>query len=314
MASDAMREAAEKKLRQLEGEGEEGGKPEGLHSLEAGKNAWRFLPIPGADKFYEEVNVHFGFGPPIRCLTTKFFGRNQNIPADGTACPICRMFNRKRAILNKKYAKGDAKGKELYGKMAREYRSSCNYYGPGFDPEAEEIRRKSTGPDPRNVEYTVARGEKRSDVLEVYSQVKGGIAGLLESVIPAARSAEEIEDFVKQMQVDMGDDEEEGGRERKRALRDEDDEDAKPKKPKCFGDADVRDPEDETCQECPFFKRCGKVIAAAEDESDDESEDEDEKPKKKASALDEVKAKLKAKAGGKRPPADESNEDEDDDE
>ena len=336
----------ERKLRKMRGEkipGEDGGRPENLRDWKIGDNHWRFFSLPGRDSFYEEVAVHWGWGPPFKCLTRKFFGKNSNIPGDDTQCPLCQRFNRKRRALNKKYERDSEEGKAAYRRIAKEWGPRVQYYAVGYDPTADEIEveacgfgpqlledlldeyvkrgnrffhsrkgmsmvviKKQVGKEKNEIKYSARPGE-REDVSEIYQQVKGQLLELLESVLPAEKSAEEMEEMVANSEVSYGEDDEGEGARTKVGKRKAADEEGRPP---CFGDPDVHDPEDEVCEGCPHLKACAKVVAKKAASGDDGEGEEDEPKKKLAAVKSKLAAKAKEKVKRRAPAEDEDVEEE----
>lgn len=332
------KEAYQKKLDKLSGDGGDGN----FLKWERGKNVRRFFPrydpkrksrlYQSEDTFYVEACSHFFGGVPggIRCLTTKWGGRNENTPSFDTKCPLCRKRNQLVAKVNKKYQRGSEKGKAAYKSVLEEYGARVRYLAVGFDPTDEEpevgiitfgpqiltqllveytehgihffdvvkgramhIVQKHKGGDPRNVEYSVTRGSKREDITEIWEQVREDLPDL-EAVAGATMSVEEIEALMKASAYE--DDEEEGSKGSRKRDDDEEDgededrDDRADKKPSCFADEDVYDPKDEVCRECSWRKKCKAKIDAASEKDEEDSDAEEESDDEESEAEEDSDA------------------------
>lgn len=285
---------------------------------------------PGEGEFYIEVRQHYpqGAPEPFACLTKKFYGKKSNIPGDETKCPFCRRFNKERAKNNRKYERDSEEGKKAYGVLAGLWGPKSTHISHVFDPKAAEIvvmpvafgtklmqallnqyldsdiyfwkiktgrtmfiKKTALSKNPRDVDYTVDRAEKQTDISEIWAEIKLELPPLEEHA-PVRLTIEEMEERVANIDAMAEEDEDEDKSRRpapKRA-KDEDDEEEKPTKPKCFANPKVHDPDDETCADCRWETKCAAKIEAAKEE------DEDEAPPKPKRKLDVVKEELAGKS------------------
>lgn len=317
---------AKEKLGRMKKGGKKGENPNIL-TMKVGDNEVRFFPVAGSElEFCQEANVHYYAGERYLCLTTEWFGNNNDIPGVDTTCPFCRRFLRAKHRANKKFPRGSKAGKKAYFAAKDEWGARLSYFSYAADASGEDIvpkifpfgpmilqqllsefvnggrkffspkigrvvtiEKEQLSDSKTDIKYTVTVSDRKDDLSEVWPQIKEALPDMNETKggIPKAVDPEKIEEVIRNNEIEYADE--------------DDEEEKKPSSKK----RRARDEEDDEEGE-------EKEEDDDEEEVDEEEEEPPRRKKKKTSPeIEKAKKKLRRKAGEDD---DEDEEDSDDDE